>query len=237
MHTSNQHHIQRLTIDQHLVDIQLDHAHGYQFCIPSQYRGQINLLITQSVHVPITFFCADRVDATIRLIVLFAQVVDVQVRIVMCGEQSTVSFLGMCAIGQQQVVTIKTEQIHCGKNSKSHLVVQGLVTDQARLMYDGLIRIEKDASGTHALQNNKNILLSCTATAISIPNIEVLNHDVQCYHGTAIGKFDEAQMCYMQSRGLDAGVIRALLVQELFAQVLQGYEKREFILQRVYENL
>jgi len=105
------------------------------------------------------------------------------------------------------------------------------------LTYDGTIRIEENACGTYALQNNKNILLSSTAAAISIPNIEVLNHDVQCYHGAAVGKFDTEQMQYMQSRGLGDVIIERLLIQTLFDEVLREYEKRELILQKVYEKI
>ena len=79
--------------------------------------------------------------------------------------------------------------------------------------------------------------MSDTSCAISIPNIEVLNHDVQCYHGAAVGKFDNLQMQYMQSRGLGESMIQHLLIQALFQEVLQGYKNRELILQNVYENI
>lgn len=197
----------------------------------------VNFFVTQSVTAEITFFCADHIDLTVRLIILFPQAVEISVSVMMCGDHSKIEILGLCALAQEQSVKIKTDQIHCGKQSHSKLVLQGLLTGRALLTYDGTIRIEKDACGTYALQNNKNILLSSTASVISIPNIEVLNHDVQCYHGAAIGKFNIQQMHYMQSRGLDELMIKQLLVQELFAQVLQGYEKREFILQTVYEKI
>ena len=219
------------------VKLDLNLVDGYNFILSKNHRAVINLFVTESVTTHIKFFCADSVDLTVRLIVLFPQVADIHISVMMCGDRSNIDIVGMCALTEQQSVVITTQQIHCGKNSTSKFVLQGLINDHARLSYDGTIRIEKDACGTYALQNNKNILLSSTATAISIPNIEVLNHDVQCYHGAAVGKFDLKQMQYMQSRGLHAFMIQQLLVQELFAQVLQGYEKKEFILQTVYEKI
>ena len=215
------------------VDLTGDHS----FVVLSHQTRVITFFVTQQVTSSIQIFCADHVDLTVRLIMLHPQSADISLSIIICGDFSKVSVLGMCALAEQQSVIIKTSQIHCGKHSQSNLVVQGLLTGQALLKYDGMIRIEKDACGTYALQNNKNILLSHYACAISIPNIEVLNHDVQCYHGAAIGKFDLQQMHYMQTRGLDEQMIKQLLVQELFAQVLNGYEKREFILQTVYEKI
>ena len=219
------------------VELDLNLIDGHNFIIPSNHRAVINLFVTESVTTHINFFCADFVDVTVRLIVLFPQVADIQISVMICGGSSNITILSMCALVEQQSVMIKTQQIHCGKNSKSKFVLQGLISDQARLHYDGTIRIEKDACGTYALQNNKNILLSSTATAVSIPNIEVLNHDVQCYHGAAVGKFDLQQMQYMQSRGLDEYIIKKLLIQALFDEPLQGYEKRELILQKVYEKI
>jgi Fe-S cluster assembly protein SufD len=219
------------------VDLHVDLIGNHNFIIPKKYNGVVNLFVTESVTAEINFFCADAIDLTIRLIVLFPETADITLSVMVCGDHSKIAILGICALSQQQAVIIKTTQIHCGKQSQSTLVLQGLITDHARLTYDGTIRIEKDACGTYALQNNKNILLSSTAAAISIPNIEVLNHDVQCYHGAAVGKFNMQQMQYMQSRGLGKLMIQQLLVQELFAQVLQGYEKREFILQTVYKKI
>ena len=219
------------------TELNLDLTKSHDFIIPSHQRGVINLLVMDEVAAAITFFCDDATDLTVRLIILFPQRVDINLSVIMCGDHSKVTILGLCALAQQQSVTIKTNQIHCGKHSQSQLILQGLITDRACLTYDGTIRIEEQACGTYALQNNKNILLSSTASAISIPNIEVLNHDVQCYHGAAVGKFDVQHMNYMQSRGLSTLIIQQLLVQELFAQVLQGYEKRDFILRKVYENI
>ena len=217
--------------------LHLDLVESCNFIIPTGQQGTINLWITQDVTAEIIIYCADTTDLTVRLILLFPLRADITVSVVMCGDHSKIAVLALCALAQQQSVKIKTHQIHCGKHSQSQLILQGLITDRAQLTYDGMIRIEQDACGTYALQNNKNILLSSTASAISIPNIEVLNHDVQCYHGAAIGKFDLQHMYYMQCRGLSTLQIKQLLVQELFAQILQGYEKRDFILQKVYENI
>lgn len=219
------------------ADLSFDLTGNCNFIVPCNQSGVVNLIVAQSVTAEILFFCADRINLTVRLIILFPQTVDISISVMMCGVDSNIEILGLCALTQEQSVKIKTDQIHCGKQSHSKLILQGLLTGQAHLTYDGTIRIEKDACGTYALQNNKNILLSSTAAVISIPNIEVLNHDVQCYHGAAIGKFNIHQMHYMQSRGLDELMIKQLLVQELFALVLQGYEKREFILQKIYEKI
>jgi Fe-S cluster assembly protein SufD len=197
----------------------------------------MTFIISDSIKTAIYVYCHDNVSLTIRLIILFPDQAEIKIQTFLCGDNSCVTILGMSALTDNQNVSIKTQQIHCGKNSSSRLVLQGLVAGKARTLYEGTIRIEEQASGTYALQHNKNILLSDTSTAISIPNIEVLNHDVQCYHGAAVGKFDIHQMQYMQSRGLDDAMIQQLLIQALFQEPLQGYENRELILQSVYKKI
>ncbi len=239
-HSCNAHKIQNDQISI-IVDndseLHLDLIDDCFFVMKKNHKAVINLFITESITTEINFFCEDSVDLTVRIIILFPEVVNIHISVMICGDSSNINILGMCALSEQQSVTITSKQIHCGKDCQSKFILQGLMSDHARLTYNGTIRIEEDACGTYALQNNKNILLSSTASAISIPNIEVLNHDVQCYHGAAVGKFDLKQMQYMQCRGLNELIIKQLLVQELFAQVLQGYEKREFILQTLSEKI
>jgi len=197
----------------------------------------VTLLISESIVTSINFYCYDNIDLTIRLIILFPDQAKININIFLCGVNSRVAILGMYALSGKQNLIINTRKIHCGKNCSSTLIMQGLVSGHAQSRYEGTICIQKNACGTYALQNNKNILLSDTSAAISIPNIEVLNHDVQCYHGAAVGKFDTEQMQYMQSRGLGDVIIERLLIQTLFDEVLREYEKRELILQKVYEKI
>lgn len=209
----------------------------YVFFVHQGQRGEIVLIVTNPLACSIEIFCADDVQLTIRVILLLSPVADIKLSIIICGNRSIVSILGLCALVGSQTIQLKTSQIHCGKNTQSRLIVKSIVTDNASFMYDGMIRIQKDASQTYALQNNKNILLSSMAKVISIPNIEVLNYDVQCYHGAAISKFDQEQIQYMQSRCLPAPMIKQLLVQAFFAEVLDMYEKKEFILSTIYEKI
>lgn len=200
-------------------------------------QSVITLLVFQSVKTVIYFDCHDALNLTVRLLILFPKQSDITIHTFLCGNNVNVTILGMYGLTDQQKISLHSNQVHCGKDSTSRFIMQGLVAQNAQFFYDGTIRIEEFASGTYALQHNKNILLSNTSTAISIPNIEVLNHDVQCYHGAAVGKFDRHQIQYMQSRGLSDKIIQQLLIQALFQEPLQGYENRELILQSVYENI
>ncbi|MGZ6254831.1 MAG: SufB/SufD family protein [Candidatus Chromulinivorax sp.] len=226
---------QFILVDRYL-DMHLENQIDYCLTIPDFFQEEVDLYIQDTIESNITIIVGNYVGIKIRLFILFASA-HIKISIVTVGVQSKLSIVGMIVLADMQEVKIATEQIHAAENNRTDVIMHGLIADQAALQVQGLIRIEKNAFGSYALQNNKNILLSKQATAICIPTIEVLHNDVQCYHGAAVGRFDEAESLYMQSRGLDVGVIKQLLIQAFFADILHGYKKREFILQKVYGRL
>ena len=66
-----------------------------------------------------------------------------------------------------------------------------------------MLRVSHGSFGADAGQIFHNLLLSERAEADSIPELEVMEHDVVgCGHGTANGPIDEDQLFYLESRGL-----------------------------------
>jgi|GEM_PF-2444076 Fe-S cluster assembly scaffold protein SufB len=99
-------------------------------------------------------------------------------------------------------VTMTTLQDHDAKHTVSNLRIKGIVRDTAHIHHHGTIRITERGVHAESAQHTKLLLLSDHARAISVPNIEVLTHEVQCAHGSAIGRLDEEQLWYLQARGL-----------------------------------
>ena len=89
------------------------------------------------------------------------------------------------------------------------------------------VRMEKEARGAYASQENKNMLLSSGARALSVPSLEVLTHDVHCFHGSAIGRFDEEQLLYAGSRGIDEKTAQRLLLHAFFADLFSDMGLKE----------
>ena len=68
----------------------------------------------------------------------------------------------------------------------------------------GMLQVSKRAKGADAGQIFHNLLLSDSAEADSIPELEVMENDVVgCGHGTANGPIDDEQMFYLKTRGFD----------------------------------
>jgi Fe-S cluster assembly protein SufD len=121
--------------------------------------------------------------------------------------------------GRQQF-HLHTLQRHLADHCTSDLLIKGCLKDRARSIYQGLIQVAEGAQRTDAYQANRNLLLSDTARADSIPGLEILANDVRCTHGATIGSVDPEQMYYLMARGLPRHEAQRLIVEGFFAPVI-----------------
>ena len=121
---------------------------------------------------------------------------------------------------QRQHFHLHTLQRHLVDHTTSDLLIKGCLKDRARSIYQGLIQVSEGAQRTDAYQANRNLLLSDTARADSIPGLEILANDVRCTHGATIGHVDPEQMYYLMARGLPRVEAQRLIVEGFFAPVL-----------------
>lgn len=102
---------------------------------------------------------------------------------------------------------------HLKGDTWSNIDFKAVAASGARSSYTGLIRIEEQAAGAQAFQENRNLLLDETARADSIPELEILTDDVNCSHGATVAPIDQEQLFYLQSRGLTASAAERLVVR------------------------
>src|SRR5260221_3133238 len=158
-------------------------------------------------------------DAKLVVEVLIAYTTNVHIECILAGVGADASIAGAYMLDAAQKVQVTTVQHHRAAHTQSSLIMKGLLRGSAYAQYHGTVRIEKDAQGSCASQENKNILLSNNARAVSVPNLEVLTHDVRCSHGSAIGRFDDEQLFYAASRGVDEKSAQRLLSNAFMAHI------------------
>lgn len=121
----------------------------------------------------------------------------------------------------EQTLDYRTFQWHDAPDTTSNLLFKGAVDDDARSVYTGLIRVEREARGTNAFQTNRNLKLSDRAWAESVPNLEIETNDVRCSHASTVGPIDEDQLFYLESRGVPTETAERLIVAGFFDEVLE----------------
>ncbi len=137
-----------------------------------------------------------------------------RVESILVGDGVNAKLQGLYVEDGDQHLDRYTLQDHRGKAGTSDLLFKGVLTDKARSVFSGLIRVAPGASQTAAYQQNRNLTLSRTARADSIPNLEIACNDiVGCSHGATIGKVDEEQVFYLMCRGLSRSDATHLIVE------------------------
>jgi Fe-S cluster assembly protein SufD len=84
-----------------------------------------------------------------------------------------------------------------------------------------MIYVAPNASKTDGYQANRNLVLDHRARADSIPGLEILTDDVRCSHGATVGKIDQEQIYYLESRGLRRTDAERLIVEGFFDPIMQ----------------
>ena len=147
--------------------------------------------------------------------------VDGKVEIVIEGEDANIQILGAIIGFDKQLIKLYSLQDHLREKSVSDLLIKSVLFDEAKLYYEGLIKIEKGAQHSNAYQKNQTLLLSDKSWADSRPKLEILANDVRCTHGATIGKIAEDQLYYLQTRGLGKVAATRLIVEGFLADVVK----------------
>jgi Fe-S cluster assembly protein SufD len=143
----------------------------------------------------------------------------------LAGAGATSRVTGVYFADGSQHLDFDTYQEHAAPRTTSDFLFRGVLREQATTVWRGMIRVEKEAQGTDAYQENRNLLLSRQAHANSIPGLEIMANDVRCSHGATVGQVDREQLFYLMSRGLSAGEAERLIVSGFFAEALDRIER------------
>lgn len=114
-----------------------------------------------------------------------------------------------------------TQQNHFVPNTSSDLLFKGALKEESRSVWQGMVYVAPGAQKTDGYQANRNLILSDTARADSIPGLEISANDVRCSHGSTIGKIDPEPLFYLLSRGIPQHEAERLIVEGFFDPIMQ----------------
>ena len=142
----------------------------------------------------------------------------------LAGPGATSRVTGAYFADGDQHLDYDTFQEHIAPNTESDFAFKGALRERASAVWRGMIRVEEGAQKTNAYQENRNLLLSDTAHADSIPGLEIMANDVRCTHGATVGRVDREQLFYLMARGLPRPEAERLIVRGFFQDVLDRIE-------------
>jgi Fe-S cluster assembly protein SufD len=109
---------------------------------------------------------------------------------------------------------------HAKPGCESRELFKCVLDDRARGVFQGKIIVQPGADQTDGKQMAKALMLSEDAEFDSKPELEIFADDVACGHGATVAELDPALMFYCQSRGIEAHVARALLIEAFIGEAI-----------------
>ena len=131
----------------------------------------------------------------------------------LAGDRSSVEQVEIVFGADDQLFDLTSNTRHIGRDTTGNLLSKAALLDATRSYMKGLIIIEPTAIGTDSFLGEFGMNLSKQARAVAIPSLEIDQPDCRrAAHSSAVGPIDEAQLFYLESRGISPEDARKFIV-------------------------
>ena len=139
----------------------------------------------------------------------------------LAGRGADAKVTGAYATHGRQHLDYATTQEHAAPNTTSDLAFRGILDGRSSTVWSGMIKVDPGAQQIDAFQESRNLLLTKTAHADSVPGLEILANDVRCTHAAAIAQIDRDQLFYLTSRGLSSADAKSLIIEGFLESLVE----------------
>jgi Fe-S cluster assembly protein SufD len=163
-------------------------------------------------------------DASVRhSAISFGGLVRHNTEVVYDGPGGEVELLGLYFADEGQHLEHRLFVDHNAPRTRSNVDYKGALQGEgAHAVWIGDVLIRKVAEGIETYESNRNLVLTDGCRADSVPNLEIETGEIEgAGHASTTGRFDDLQLFYLQSRGIDADEARRLVVHGFFADIIK----------------
>lgn len=132
-------------------------------------------------------------------------------------EGSEVEIRGAWRVRKNDQLKIALRIVHAASHTHSRTLLRAVAQDTAQVTLNGTIVVEPGASQTNAFLTENILLLSPSAVAHAVPNLEIHTDEVKCSHAATVSPIPESQIFYLQSRGISRERAEDLVVDGFLA--------------------
>ncbi len=136
------------------------------------------------------------------------------------GRHGNAEIFSLAVGNAAQELDSRTSQKHFSPETSSRLLFKNVLLGNARTIFGGNIDVREAAQKTEAAQSNRNLILSPSAEAFSLPGLEIVANDVRCSHGATNSSLDPEQLFYLRQRGLSKAAARSLLIKGFAEEIV-----------------
>ena len=136
------------------------------------------------------------------------------------GKMAETKNYGLFLGKKEQQFDLYSASVHNAEETRSDILMKGVLKDKARGLYRGLVKIDANARKADGYQKEEVLLLGEEAEADAIPNLEINNEEVRCTHGASVGNISKEKLFYLMSRGLGIAKAEKMIVEGFFESLL-----------------
>lgn len=135
-----------------------------------------------------------------------------QTSIQVAGENANLSLNSLLLPKNAEVVDTRTYLEHNAANCKSSQLHKVIAMDNSTAVFNGMIKVAKNALKTNGQMINNNLLLGNKAQINTKPQLEIYADDVKCKHGATVGHINDEQLFYLRSRGIHSKAAKYMII-------------------------
>lgn len=146
---------------------------------------------------------------------------------ILTKKEAKLEIYGIFLGGGNDKFTLNIRVDHKVGDTKSRIVVRGVLSDKAQVEFKGNVNIKKGARRSDTHLEAKTILLSPEAKNRLEPYLEIDENDVRATHSTYAGPLDEREIFYLRSRGFSEDKARHLLTEGFIGEIMRLFPVKE----------
>jgi len=120
----------------------------------------------------------------------------------------------------KQTQNFTANTVHYGKDTDGQILQRGVLNGHTAAIFNAIGKIEHKATRSNAEQESRLLMLSPDARGDANPILLIDEDDVTAGHAASVGRIDEMQLYYMQSRGITKEEAERLIIHGFLAPVV-----------------
>jgi Fe-S cluster assembly protein SufD len=142
-------------------------------------------------------------------------------RIVQSEGRASSRLRGLQVVNGHQVADTHSQVLFNGPEGELDQLHKAVADDAGHSVFNGAVRVPRQAQRTAAAQLSRSLLLSTRARIDTKPELEIVADDVKCAHGATVSRLQLDELFYLQSRGIAADQASRLLLRGFCEEVLR----------------
>jgi len=129
------------------------------------------------------------------------------------GEGAEADITGRYQAKGKDQLTVKLTIVHSAPHTRANTSLKGVAGGHSTIKFDGRIIVTPNCPDTNSFLEERILLISDTARAEVIPDLEIESDDVKCSHAATISRIPEEQLFYLMSRGISRPQAEKLIIE------------------------